>query len=145
MSIHTKSEKIPSASKRITDDALLENWHFFLYQTFARLKNTFSELAISQDELSARLGKDKAFVSRSLQGQSNMTLKTMYKIARALGYRMEIDFVDLKDVSRINRKYVELGQSNFRPPVAATSTWITKNINVAIGSMNSTISAGATR
>lgn len=140
MSTRLKSKKVSSSANRITDDALLENWHFFLYQTFARLKNKFSELAISQDELSARLGKDKAFISRSLQGQSNMTLKTMYKIARALGYRMEIYFVDLKGVNRINRKYIALGQSNLRPLVAAASTGRVSN-NISNSASTRTASA----
>jgi transcriptional regulator with XRE-family HTH domain len=127
MSIHHKSETISSSTQRLSDDTLLENWYFFFHQTFARLKVKFLEREISQDELATRLGKNKAFISRCLRGRNNVTLKTMFYIASALGYRMEINFVDLKTVSLVNKKY-EQSWKVLSAPLSATPNSQSKSL-----------------
>jgi transcriptional regulator with XRE-family HTH domain len=102
-----KDENVGDTRNQVAEDAFGEAWFSFLHQTFSRLKTRFAERGISQDELAARLDCDKAFVSRALRGQGNVTLRTMFKIARALEYRMEIGFVDLRNVPRVNRKHIE--------------------------------------
>lgn len=126
----TKDKKVLAMdNNRISEDSLSENWHFFLYQTFARLKNKFMERGISQDELAARLGKDKAFVSRCLQGHNNMTLKTMFNIARALDQRMEVKFIDLNSLAPVNRKQIEHTKPSMNYRAAQPATPIANRLN----------------
>jgi transcriptional regulator with XRE-family HTH domain len=45
---------------------------------------------ISRSELARRLGKSRAYVTRLLNGQPNMTLKTLTQIAVALGEGIDV-------------------------------------------------------
>lgn len=49
---------------------------------------------VSQSELSRRLGKNPAFVSRILNGASNVTIKTIVEMAHALDARVHIDIIE---------------------------------------------------
>jgi len=46
---------------------------------------------ISRAQLAASLGKSKAFVSKLLKGDANMTIKTMVAVAQALGCNLHLD------------------------------------------------------
>ncbi len=49
------------------------------------------ESKISRVELAKRLDVSKAFVTKLLNGNPNMTLKTMVSILTAIGYRLNLD------------------------------------------------------
>lgn len=49
---------------------------------------------VSQSELARRLGKNRAFISKILQGKNNFTLKTLVLIARKLGMEWEMKLRD---------------------------------------------------
>lgn len=49
-------------------------------------------LQINRAELAKRLGKSPAYVSKVLRGDANLTIASMVKISRAIGYKVEIDF-----------------------------------------------------
>jgi transcriptional regulator with XRE-family HTH domain len=49
------------------------------------------EKNISRAELARRLGVSKAFITKLLNGNTNLTLKTMVSVAAALGCELNID------------------------------------------------------
>jgi transcriptional regulator with XRE-family HTH domain len=46
---------------------------------------------VSRAQLAAALGKSKAFVTKLLKGDANMTIKTMVAVAQALGCNLHLD------------------------------------------------------
>lgn len=54
-----------------------------------------TERGISQQELAAMCDFEKSNMSRIESGKTNLTLKNMYKISRALGVRLS-DLVDFE-------------------------------------------------
>ena len=48
------------------------------------------EQGVTRAELARRLGTSQAYVTRVLSGQANFTLKTMSKLALALGMQLEV-------------------------------------------------------
>ena len=50
------------------------------------------DLIINRAELASRLGVSRAFVTKLLNGNPNMTLKTMASVAKALGCAVNINF-----------------------------------------------------
>jgi transcriptional regulator with XRE-family HTH domain len=48
------------------------------------------ELGVNRTELAARMGVSKAFVTKLLRGNTNITLKTMASLARSLGCNVNI-------------------------------------------------------
>lgn len=55
-----------------------------------RICELMQEKEISRAELARRLGKSRAYVTRLLNGQPNVTLKTLIQIAVALGEGIEV-------------------------------------------------------
>lgn len=49
------------------------------------------ELGVNRTELAARMGVSKAFVTKLLRGNTNVTLKTMASLARSLGCNVNIE------------------------------------------------------
>ena len=60
------------------------------------IANTFltkmSEIGLSREELSIRLGKDLKETSKLLSGEVNMNVKEMLSLSLAMGYDFEIKF-----------------------------------------------------
>ena len=55
-----------------------------------RICELMQEKKISRAELARRLGRSRAYVTRLLNGQPNVTLKTLTQIAVALGEGIEV-------------------------------------------------------
>jgi DNA-binding Xre family transcriptional regulator len=55
------------------------------------------ELGVNRTELAARMGVSKAFITKLLRGNTNITLRTMASLARSLGCNVNIN-VCPKDV-----------------------------------------------
>lgn len=62
------------------------------------------ELGVNRTELAARMGVSKAFVTKLLRGNTNVTLKTMASLARSLGCNVNIE-VCPKDVELAIKLY----------------------------------------
>ena len=56
-----------------------------------RIVATMEEKKISRVELARKLGVSKAFVSKMLNGNPNLTIKSMMSIADALGCELNLD------------------------------------------------------
>lgn len=73
------------------------------------------ELGVNRTELAQRLGVSKAFITKLLRGNTNITLKTMAALARSLGCNVSIDICP-KDVQLAVRIYkVSPKQKNIDP------------------------------
>ena len=60
-----------------------------------RIRQLRAERGISQQDLAALCDFEKSNMSRIESGKTNLTLKNMYKICRALGVRLS-DLVDIE-------------------------------------------------
>ena len=60
-----------------------------------RIRQLRTEQGISQQDLAARCNFEKSNMSRIEAGRTNLTLKNLYKISRALGVGMS-DLVDIE-------------------------------------------------
>jgi len=60
-----------------------------------RIRQLRTERGISQQDLAALCDFEKSNMSRIESGKTNLTLKNMYKISRALGVRLS-DLVDFE-------------------------------------------------
>ena len=54
------------------------------------------EQGVSRSELAERLDVSRAYITKVLNGHGNMTLRTLVRLALALGLAPEISFVPLK-------------------------------------------------
>jgi len=57
------------------------------------LYTTMEEHGVTRAELARRLGTSQAYITRVLGGHANFTLKTMAKLALALGMQLEVGLV----------------------------------------------------
>ena len=94
-------------TNRLSEDVLAEQWYSFLHQLIGRMQEAFRtarrvDSELSQKTIAEKLGKPAPFISRCLSGQQNMTIRTIYYIARAMGYRLEITFRPLKSIQPSN-------------------------------------------
>lgn len=79
--------------------------------------------AISEAELSRRLGVSRAYINKILQGNVNFTIDTIVKISRALNHKFEFRLVDQtpsKDV--LEAEIIMLPTVTFLPVQNATAT-----------------------
>lgn len=89
----------------IPEAALAELWFSFRLKAWRSLKSLISKAkddGIDQKEIAERLGMDAGQLSRTLSGRQAVTLRSMFRIARAIGLRMEITFVPLKGLKAPN-------------------------------------------
>ena len=56
---------------------------------------------LSRTQLASRLGKSKAFVTQTLRGSTNMTLRTLADLAWTLGYSVELSATSLQTSQRV--------------------------------------------
>jgi transcriptional regulator with XRE-family HTH domain len=108
------------AVEQIPGDELAELWFGFKQQVLDKLQSAFRRSKMKQEELAARLGLDPATVSRCLRGRRDMGLRTMYELARGMGYRLRIEIDRLDEVQPVNR---ERGEAwGITKPSAATTS-----------------------
>lgn len=69
-----------------------------------KLLEAMEKQQINQNELAARLGKSRAFVSQILNGSRNMTLRTLADICFALHLAPELELVMEEDASQSVQK-----------------------------------------
>jgi transcriptional regulator with XRE-family HTH domain len=71
---------------------LLEEYYTNLNDAYEAMRQAFQVRGITQDEIAKRLGVDKGLISRRLNGQENLTLKTLSFMASAMMCTLTIDF-----------------------------------------------------
>lgn len=91
-----------ASSIRIPEEVLTENWYGFMHDLIDEMQRAFLKSGLSQDEIAERLGRDPAFVSRCLRGQSNMTVRTANNIARSMDCRLDVSFLALSELQPSN-------------------------------------------
>ena len=78
-----KIDKYADDAEFLTEEAILD----FTEKLVAKMR----ELQVSRAELARRLDVSKTFVTRLLNGNPNMTIKTMVSISNVLGCRLNLD------------------------------------------------------
>ena len=59
-----------------------------------QLEDAIAQEGITQTELAQRLGVSKSYVTRILNGQPNMTIRTLVKFANALNRKVSLQFLE---------------------------------------------------
>ena len=59
----------------------IDNYEKFVFNTMHDIQLLMERLGVTRSDLARRLGKNKAFVSRVLGGERNVTLRTLADIA----------------------------------------------------------------
>lgn len=62
----------------------------FLLKATEDLVQIMDDQGVSRAGLAQRMGTSRAFISQVLNGNRNMTLRTLFRICRALGYDAQI-------------------------------------------------------
>jgi len=57
------------------------------------LRNLRKKLKLSQEDLARKMKVKREFIARLESGKQNVTLETLYRIAKATGKKFEFDFV----------------------------------------------------
>jgi transcriptional regulator with XRE-family HTH domain len=60
--------------------------------------------SLSRSELAERLGTSRAYVTKLLDGQENMTLKTLVRVANALEMKVDTRFIPREQAARPSKK-----------------------------------------
>lgn len=84
--------------KKLDEGDLWEEYYTNLHRAYNAMRNAFRRSGITQDEIAAKLGVDKSLISRRLNGQENLTLKTLSFMGSALSCRLKIDYVPYEEV-----------------------------------------------
>lgn len=79
------SDLIQDARSR--DDYWIED---AILQFTIQLHERMQEGGISKTELASRIGASQPYVTRILKGRDNLTIATMVKLARAVGFKVRI-------------------------------------------------------
>ncbi len=85
-----------NAKKDIKDLVNSEDFKQFYDEESARLefalkiKRLINKLNISQEELAEKMHVKPSYVSRIINGKSDFTMSTLYKICSSLGVRLEL-------------------------------------------------------
>lgn len=92
----------------LTEEAIIE----FNEKIVKRLK----ELNLSRTELANKLGVSKAFITKLLNGNPNLTIKTMVSIAKALDCNLELDLCpkeyEIRKFYLLNNKKIDYDNYN---------------------------------
>ncbi len=70
-----------------------------LYDLTETIYERMKQKGISQRELAKRLGVSDAYISKILKGNENISLKTLLKLALALGLNVEIKMQPIEQMS----------------------------------------------
>lgn len=91
--------------ERISDVELEDHWHGLMLRTFLKIRKAVDDAkdqGLAQKDIAARIGMNEAQLSRLLTGESNVTLKTMHKLARAVDCRIEVELTELSALRKPN-------------------------------------------
>lgn len=87
--------------------------------------------SICQAEVARRIGMDKGTLSKVLNGQSNMTLRTVAEIAWALGVLPEVHYCPMQEVHHKSANQIRNTVSGAHSGRVATVDWSENTRNVS--------------
>jgi hypothetical protein len=98
MKTTTKSIRTPSS-------VLEEQWYGFVHELIENMQTAYrnaqkEDPPVNQKVIAERLGRKPSFISRCLSGQTNMTIRAIHDLARAMDCRLEVSFRPLKTLRR---------------------------------------------
>lgn len=111
----------------IPERTLAEQYFENLHTAYRSMREVFKLRAaqgMTQDDLADRLDSDKGLISRRLNGQENMTLKTLSAMASGLDCGLNIQFIPFEEY-RSPSNYFESDDSdvtNKQPRGSGTPT-----------------------
>ena len=74
----------------IRDEVLAGHWYSFMHLLLGKVQAAFRNSGMTEAEIAKRIGRDRAFVSRCLKGEQNVTVRTLNNIVRAMGHRLDV-------------------------------------------------------
>jgi transcriptional regulator with XRE-family HTH domain len=77
---------------------LEELWYAFKLRTFRKLTKAIRLSGCDQVEIARRINMDPGQLSRILSGERNVTIRTLFNIARAVDRRLDIQITDLAEM-----------------------------------------------
>jgi transcriptional regulator with XRE-family HTH domain len=83
---------------KLPEGVLWEEYYTNLHQAHRLLRATFLKSGLTQDQLAAKLGVSKSLISKRLNGEANLTLKTLSFMASALNCRLQIEPIPYDEV-----------------------------------------------
>jgi len=95
----------PSSPNKIPDEELGELWFAFNHSILEQLQCRAREMGAvgeTQKLIAERLGRDPASINRWLRGRSNMTIRTMHDLARAMSCRLKVELQRLESLQPNN-------------------------------------------
>ena len=90
-------------SNVIPDAVFWDDYYESLHTAYNALRDTFDKSGMTQDELASRCGVSKSYVSKRLNGEENLTIKTLARFGTGMNQRLVIMY----------QPYSEVGQTNF--------------------------------
>jgi hypothetical protein len=84
---------------RIPDEVLAEQYYRLVHHLIGEMQARYRTAGIPQKIMAAKLGKKPSFISRCLSGQTNMTIRTIHELVRAMDARLEIQVRALSDIA----------------------------------------------
>ena len=109
--------------------ALASSIHRAIYEAF--LENQ-KKSGLTQEKLAEKLGKNKAFVSRTLKSRENLTLRTVAAFLWALDKKIKINITDINDIAREDAEKTFSGFNivSLPPPPAPDETYLKRVISL---------------
>jgi len=123
---------------------LAEQWFSLRNRTWRAVAGAVAASSIDQKKLAERIGMDPGQFNKIITGKkSNLTLRTLHNIARAINHRLQISLVPLSSLPKPNYRY-ETGR--FTVATRSTSSVISSSsqIDTAPSSGPRQVDGGAT-
>ena len=83
-----------------------------LFDITEKISLEMKKSGISKTELAQRLGKSKAFVTRILKGNHNMTLKTLLSISMAMNLKLNVDLKSTESIHSYSQGFKDQAFEN---------------------------------
>jgi hypothetical protein len=95
-----------NSTNSIPDNDLREDYYDNLHTAYRNMRSAFgsrSASGVTQDDIAVKLGVDKSLISRRLNGEENLTLRTLSYMATAMECRLVIIFQPFESIPRSNQ------------------------------------------
>jgi DNA-binding Xre family transcriptional regulator len=90
----------------LSEADLAEQWFALRNRTWRAVVAAVMTSGIEQKKLAERIGMDAGQFNKIVTGKrSNLTLRTLHKIARAINHRLQISLVPLSNLPKPNYSY----------------------------------------
>lgn len=96
------SRSVPSMTAKETRDYVFERARSLAFDAVYALWQKRQSEGIRQKDIAEKLEKREAWVSRSLRGPGNWTVRTLAELTDALGGELEITVRPIEDISSKN-------------------------------------------